>query len=246
VEAETARRGGALRYSEALVYLAAKTTYLGSFVSPATGSSMSDLGAYARGLNARFNSDLSELQVRRQLAYSYIGNALDPMLWLSAYHLLVSYGWFGQRDFRLPTIPAGPVELMFGTRFNLSPFGPEHYIDLFGFNRWFSGCVYVRAGSSGFAFYGGLGARLFEYRPTTWIAIGAELDLFVQPQTVFGVRNLYERPLIVGVNYAVSAELLLYGPLGILGRLAYKTRGHVMGQPLDEGVHGYFGLFVRP
>ena len=93
---------------------------------------------------------------------------------------------------------------------------------------------------------GGVGARLFEYTPVDWIAIGAELDVFVQPQTVFTVRNLYERPLIVGVNYAVSAELLLYGPLGVLGRLAYKTRGHVMGQPLDEGVHGYFGVFVRP
>jgi hypothetical protein len=253
VTAGAMQRGGSLRYGDALLYMVSKAAYVGSFLQPGAAPKDSrfatdDVEEYVQGLAARFNLDRPNdpQRLRWMLFYSYIGNVLDPMLWLSAYHTLVSYGWFGAREARLPSIAAGPLRLFPSTRYNLTPFGPEHYLDLFGFNDAFTGNVYVRAGSSGLAFYGGFGARLFRYEPVPWLRLGAELDVWLQPQTVFNVRNLYDRPLTAGVNYAVSAELLLYGPFGVLGRLAYKTRGYAMGQPLGEGVHGYFGVFLRP
>lgn len=242
-------RKATLRYSDALLYLGAKSAYLSSFLRPnGTNDTLvnDDVDAYLRDLALRFNLDEDPRRLRRMLFFSYIGNALDPMLWFSAYAVCVRYGALGERATTLPTIPAGRLRLFPTTRYNLTPFGPEHYLDLYGFAADFAGEAYVRFGSSGLAFYGGLGARLFRYEPVEWLSLGAEVDVWVQPQTVFGVRNLYERPLTAGINYGVSAQLYLYGPVFLLGRVAYKTQGYVMGQPLGEGAHGYFGVGIRP
>ena len=253
VTADAFKRHGSLRYGDALLYVAAKLSYLPSLLLWARPPqedtfASNDVEQYAAALAARFNLDAGDdvRQVRRMLAISYIGNALDPMFWISAWHLAVSYAGFGQRAFNLPTFAVGSLRVLPTTRYNLTPFGPEHYLDFFAFSERVAANVYVRAGSSGLAFYGGLGGRLFRYAPLEWLSLGAELDLWLQPQTAFHVRNLYDRPLTFGVNYGASIEISVYGPIGLHGRIAYKTRGHVMGQPLGEGVHGYFGLFVQP
>jgi len=73
------------------------------------------------------------------------------------------------------------------------------------------------------------------------LALGGELDVWSQPETLLDERSVYERPQIRGVNAGLTGDLRLVGGLGIMARLAYKTRGYLAGQPIDEGLYGYVG-----
>jgi hypothetical protein len=76
------------------------------------------------------------------------------------------------------------------------------------------------------------------------LALGGELDVWSQPETLLEQRAVYERPQIRGFNAALSGDLRLIGSLGITGKLAYKTRGFLAGQPVDDGVYGYVGASI--
>ena len=43
---------------------------------------------------------------------------------------------------------------------------------------------------------------------------------------------------------ALSGDLRIYGGVGLTARLAYKTRGYLAGQPIDEGLYGYVGASI--
>ncbi|HSO39620.1 MAG TPA: hypothetical protein VLT33_44140, partial [Labilithrix sp.] len=129
-------------------------------------------------------------------------------------------------------------------RFGLTPFGAEHYVDVMVGRDRSVVALYGRAGSSGLASYTGAGVRALGLRLGDRVSLGAELDVWSQPQTLFDDRAVYERPQSRGVNAGATGDVRVYRNVGLTARLAYKTRGYLTGQPIDQGLHGYFGLSV--
>jgi hypothetical protein len=242
-----------MSYHDLLQYFGAKLTYVWAlqhvqFPERASGPG-GDADQYVSELQLRFNRwrPADRHDIAQRLRYGYLYNFVDATFWQSAYHLAITYLYEGKRDAKLLTIPLwGETTLYPTTRFNLTPFGAEHYLDLFLHGRGWTVDVYGRVGSSGLAPYYGGGARALGLRPGLGLSLGAELDVWSQPEMLFEERNVFDRPNALGFSAGIDVDWHLYGPLATTAKLAGKTRGHLMGQPLDSGVYGYAGITVAP
>lgn len=245
---------GWMHHGDLLVYLRSKNAYATSFVfdgalgSPGAGEATNDVHNYVTELQDRFNRWRPEdrSNIARRLQTAYLWNLADPTLLFAAYGTVVDTLFHGKRMTRLPLPSIGGTYVYPVPRFNLSPFGAEHYVDVF-FGR--GGAVldvYGRVGSSGLASYTGGGLRVLGWKPARAVGLGAELDVWDQPEVLPDVRGAYDRPNRFGVNVGALMDIGVIERVGVTARLAYKTSGYLMGQPLAEGVHGYVGLRVTP
>jgi hypothetical protein len=243
--------GARLHYGEMLTYAVEKFTHVNVFAGdlshlPANPNDVSDVDAYLSNLQLRFNrwrpGDRGPMQ--RNLRIAYLWNYVDPTLWLSIYHFLVTYGYKSERYAQLPTIRIGPVRLLPATRFNLSPFGAENYLDIFANAIGATFDFYLRVGTSGLARNWGIGLRAFELRIPAGFTVGGELDVWDQPELVFGQRAVFDRDNRFGIGLALHCNWQIWNRFGIVAKAAYKTRGYLMGEPLDQGFYGYAGLSI--
>lgn len=76
------------------------------------------------------------------------------------------------------------------------------------------------------------------------VSLGAEVDVWNEPELFLSRQNVYDPPELPGVNAALYATAKVCGALGVTAKLAYKTAGYLMGQPLDAGPYGYVGFSV--
>lgn len=205
-----------------------------------------DPGIYFGQLQQRFNiwTDAERSRIATRLQAAYWFTYADPTFWLSAYHLLVTYLFKGERYAQLPRFHLGGWDIYAATRFNLSPFGAEHYLDVFLGQDGKVVDVYFRAGSTGLATNLGLGARALGFRVKEILSLGGELDIWYQPEILFEHPGVFDPSNRAGVGVGLYADLKLLRHVGITGKLAYKTRGYVMGQPTDSGIYGYVGFSV--
>jgi hypothetical protein len=244
-------RQGWMHYRDLLQYAVVKMTYFERWVAdlsrkPDDQNSLWDPDNYLTELQRRFNrwrsEDRESMAKKLQLAYLY--NFVDPTFWLCCYHVLYTYLFNGVREVRLPQIPVWRWRLYPSTRFNISPFGAEHYLDLFARLDLVNINLYGRWGSSGLASYWGGGLRFWGYEPGLGLSLGAELDLWSQPEILFDQRFVFSRDNLAGVNIGVHLSWKVYGQIAVTGKLAHKTRGYAMGQPVPAGIHGYFGVAI--
>jgi len=248
INARTAAQSGLVRYDDAMLYTLSKLQYAGSLLTVRGGSLTAtvanDVDNYALLLADRSNrvSDAERTSIGSRLALASLWNLADPMLLASVYGLVVRYVGLGERTWTLPLPKVLGATVFAVPRFNLSPFGAEHYLDGFVHRGSFTANSYVRVGSSGLGSYLGAGARVFQRMIHDRVYGGAEVDVWRQPELLLQERAVYMRRELWGWNAGISLEWRIHQHLGILGRAAYKTRGHMIGQPLDEGVHGYLGL----
>jgi hypothetical protein len=248
LDEEMVARRGYVHHAESLVYLQSKLTYLGSFLSSdlRTAGKLSagdDVDQYVSLLQDRYNRFRPEdrVDIVRRLRTAYIWNFADPMLAFSAYGMLASIVR-GDTTLRFPLPMIGKTSFYAAPRFNVSPFGAEHYLDVFvGRDAWVTN-AYARVSTSMLARDVGGGIRTFEFPLTERVALGAELDVWRQTETLFDVRNAYSRTEVWGTNVGATADVALTRAFGLVGRLAYKTRGYLAAQPIDSGVHGYLGV----
>jgi hypothetical protein len=236
--------GGRIHYGTGLTYMAAKLTDIEVYFGSLEKSGSHDAPVYVNLLQQRFNRWKPEDRdaIASQLRLAYIGNLIDPTLWLVVYHELVTYLYKGERYAKFPLIPIRSWRLFPGTRFNLTPFGAEHYLDVFAsaYRGLLSG--YVRVGSSGLATYWGLGIKTMQLPVWRGLALGGELDVWDQPEMLFNERYVFARPNRAGVNAGVYFDWKVWRQIGVIGKFSYKTKGYLMGQPLEEGPYGYVGL----
>lgn len=241
---------GWMHYGTLLSYGIAKFSYVPGFLDLGIADNGSnDVENYIRHLGQRFNRwrPGGRAKLGDALRRGYVWNYIDPVFWLAAYHGLVTYVFFGDKHAQLPLIRIGPLKMLPTTRFNLTPFGAEHYIDFLGaLDDLFSFDLYARAGSSGLARYWGLGLGVFGFSPGFGISLGAEVDLWDQPEILFNHRNVFDRENRVGAAGALHAEWQICGRFGLVGKLAYKAKGHLMGQPVKKGWYGYAGVSMYP
>ncbi|MHB8875903.1 MAG: hypothetical protein ACYC8T_19615 [Myxococcaceae bacterium] len=247
-QARVLRGGGQAHYADLLRYVNEKASYLPRWASDLSqtpqGGDTSDPDAYLNQLQRRFNryTPESRAETARALGRAYLWNAADPTLWLAVYHLLVSYGWRGERVATLPRFHFGETWAYPGTRFNLSPFGAEHYLDLFAGRGERMVSAYLRLGSSSLASYAGGGLRALGFEVYPGVLLGGEFDLWRQPELLFEYRDAFDGRTLLGGGAALHAEVRVWGRLGVVGKLALKSRGYLMGQPLAAGPYGYLGL----
>jgi hypothetical protein len=152
--------------------------------------------------------------------------------------------WRGDRYLRFPIPHAFGVAFYPTPRWTLSPFGAESYLDLFFAKDGTVLDVYGRTATSGLASAKGVGARAFGVRVHDRVRVGAELDVWNQPETLLDVHAAYDRAQQWGMNAGVSADVRIYGALGATARLAWKSRGWLTGAPIDEGLHGWLGASI--
>jgi hypothetical protein len=242
---------GALHHGDLLVYFGTKLVYGSSFLSPdldVAGKlqpANNDVDRYVTQLQDRFNRwrEQDRVTVASRLRRAYLWNLLDPMLVFSAYGT-IEHVAFGDRILRFPLPRAFGVSFYPTPRFVPSPYGAESYLDLFVARGTFVVDAYGRAATNGLARADGLGVRAFGLRLHDRVTAGAELDVWNQPETLFDVHAAYTRPQVWGMNAGVSADVRLVGALGMTARLAWKSKGWLTGQPIDEGLYGWVGASV--
>lgn len=249
IDMRVVQAGGWVGEGDLLVYATSKLAYAPTFLSTKldtagrVGEASNDVDQYVTLLQDRFNLPLAEdrHRISSRLRTAYLWNFADPMLWYSFYGILYRGVGRGERWTKAPLPTAGKTTFHATPRFGLTPFGAEHYVDLFLGRGTSVLALYGRAGSSGLASYTGAGIRAAELRVHERLALGGALDVWSQPETLLDERAVYERPQRRGWNVALSGDFRIIGSLGITGKLAYKTRGFLTGQPVDEGVYGYVG-----
>lgn len=253
LNARLTRAGGWVQHSDLLTYGASKLVYADTFFDPDLKSARAhdpwdDVGDYVTLLQDRFNrvSAPERAAIAGRLQTAYLWNLADPTLVYVAYGTLVESLYHGRRSSRLFVPSVGGTHFYPVPRFNLSPFGAEHYLDVFVSRGGALLDVYGRIGSSGLASYTGGGARWLGLSLPNGLGLGGELDGWRQPESLPDERAVYTRRDVYGCNAGVFSQLAVVDGLGLTGKLAYKTSGYLMGQPIHAGPYGYVGVTLRP
>jgi hypothetical protein len=252
IDVRLMQSGGWAHEGDLLVYSEAKLTYNSSFLSSkldtagAVGIVGDDIDRYVTLLQDRFNLPRPEdrHRISSRLRTAYLWNYADPMFWYSLYGVFYRGIGLGERVTRAPFPTLSGTMFYASPRFNLTPFGAEHYVDVFLARGSSVLALYGRVGSSGLASYTGAGARMLGWRVHDRLSLGGELEAWSQPEMLFDARAVYERPQRRGVNVGVSGDVRVIGGVGITGKLAYKTSGYLAGQPVSEGLYGYVGASI--
>jgi hypothetical protein len=196
------------------------------------------------GLQDRSNQWSAEdrRRISGRIGAAYLWNLFDPTLLYAAYGTLYEFLWRGERASRMPLPTIDGTTVFLSPRFALSPFGAEHALDLFLARGERMLDVYARVVSTGIWDAYGAGARVLGLRALDVLSIGAELDVWRAPEILLGERAVYDRPSRLGVNGGAFGDLTIGRGVGLTGKLAAKTSGFVLGQPIAAGIHGYLGL----
>ncbi len=244
-------RDGTLHFSESLSYLLGRSSYASRLLEPGplgTRAGGSDFGGdpdtYVQLLMGRFNlfGDDALRTVGQRLVAAWATQLLDPLFWLCAKQLFFDYLWKGERWTRVPRFQVQQVGLLPTLRFNFSPFGAEHILSVIVIHPRFTIDASARAVSSGLATAVGLGARLFGYKPVSWLELGASLDVWLQPELLHEYRNAYDGRQQPGVSGMVEAHWRPFARWGFIAQVGYKTEGYVMAQPTRAGFFGLAGV----
>ena len=235
------RNQGWVGHTDLLLYWATRNTYRSSFFASglAYAGARGDFRAgddiynYVTRLQDRFDrfrpQDRTTIATRLQTAYAW--NFVDPTLLYALYALYVLYGtfvgylWKEESYSRMPLPKVGNTTFYPETRFNLSPFGAEHYLDvLFGRDGAVLD-VYGRIGSSGLASYSGVGARLVGAQVTKRVFVGGELDVWNQPEIASDARGYYDRENRFGWNAGARVVIFLVDRVAVSGTARLQNRG---------------------
>ena len=239
---------GWVHYGDMLLYAAARLSYASSLLNPGGPTEAdNDVRNYVQELQKRFNrwGDRDRESIEGQLRTAYVWNLLDPTLAYALYAVTWEHIVHGRRMSQAPLPSVGDTVFYPWKRFNLTPFGAEHYLELFVLRDGVLLDVYGRAGSSRLAAYHGGGARVRGLEVAPRLSVGAGVDAWVQPETLLHDRGVFDRELQTGGNVEGEGVVALTDRLGFTVKLAYKTRGYLAGQPLDEGAYGYAGFTLR-
>jgi hypothetical protein len=213
---------------------------------PPEGDGGNDIASYVTHLQDRFNRWRPDERraIGRRLAAGYVWNLVDPTLFYALYGTLVANVWHGRSYTKMPLPRIGDTTVFLSPRFALSPFGAEQTLDLFLGRGDRMLDVYARVVSSGLADAYGVGARVLGLRVGNRMTLGAELDLWRQPEILLGAREVYERPQRLGFNAGAFFHVRIASIFGVTGKVAAKTDGWVVGQPVLGGLYGYLGVSV--
>jgi hypothetical protein len=211
---------------------------------PPEGDGGNDIASYVTHLQDRFNRWRPDDRraISRRLGAGYVWNLVDPTLFYAVYGTLVANVGQGRPVTKMPLPRIGDTTVLLSPRFALSPFGAEQTLDLFLGQGSGMLDLYGRVVSSGLADAYGVGARVLGIRAGDRTTLGAEIDLWRQPELLLDARGVFDRPQRLGLNAGAFFDVRVASIFGITGKIASKTPGWVVGQPASGGLHGYLGV----
>ncbi len=236
-------------YGDLLLYATARLSYAATLLNPGGPREPSnDVHNYVGLLQTRFNrwTQKDKERIESRLSTAYVWNLLDPMLLFAAYAVVVDHVGHGRRWTHAPLPSVGEVRFLPWSSVTLGPFGLEHQLDLFLQSDGVVLDAYGRIGSSRLASSTGAGLRVSGLEPTPFLQWDAHIDAWSQPETLTQERNAFERPQRLGGNIGTETTFALSPTTGFVLAVAYKTRGHLPGRPLGNGMHSYAGLRWSP
>jgi hypothetical protein len=245
INARIVRARGRVHHGDLLVYLASKLPYADAVYSvPPEGDGGNDIASYVTHLQDRFNRWRPDDRraISRRLGAGYVWNLVDPTLFYAVYGTLVANVGQGRPVTKMPLPRIGDTTVLLSPRFALSPFGAEQTLDLFLGQGSGMLDLYGRVVSSGLADAYGVGARVLGIRAGDRTTLGAEIDLWRQPELLLDARGVFDRPQRLGLNAGAFFDVRVASIFGITGKIASKTPGWVVGQPASGGLHGYLGV----
>lgn len=239
--------GGQMHYSDALQYFSARFVYVNRLLNTdvlGTHQNFGDPDEYARGLMQRFDLFGREAQITtsQRLRRAWATTFVDPMWWWSATQLIVDYLGRGERWSTVPRLHLGDAAISPLVRFNLSPFGAEHYLDIVITVPQLTVDAYVRAVSSGLALSIGTGARVLGWKPRPWLEVGGALDVWLQPELLPDYLNAFDGRQLPGISLMAEATWRPLKHWGLVGQLGWKSSGYVMSLPARAGIFGFGGV----
>lgn len=252
MQAGIAQRDGWMHVRDLLVYGAYRLDHVSTLAvnqgGPFDPATSNDVEAYLTTLQMRTNRWRSEDReaMGRNLQLGYLVGLADPLLWTTAYHAVVTHGVHGRRQARVAMPRVGGWSLLPALRYSLTPFGPEHGVDLFARRGEPLYNLYARAATGGVLRSYGVGGRAFGLPVGDGRRLGGEVDLWWQPDLMFERLQAYDRPQQLGAQLGLHVDWPIAERVGLVGKLAYKTEGYVLAQPLGAGPVGYLGLSVAP
>lgn len=262
INARIVRAQGWVSHGDLLMYGASKLTYVDSVYASSTSirnasNGGNDIASYVTNLQDRYNLWRNEdrRRIAHRLAAGYLWNLVDPTLIWSVWGGIFAPLARGDRYTQMPLPTIKNLMVYPSPRFNLTPFGSEQALDVFiaragrgeephrddgGDGALLD--VYGRVGTSGLAEYWGLGARLLGVELGRRFVLGGELDVWRQPDLLLYDRGVFENHDRFGVNAGLFGDFRIASDISLTGKLAAKTEGYVMAQPVSSGVHGYVGV----
>lgn len=221
-----------------------------------------DIDAYYNSLISKYYSDETK-RIKIYNTYKYTHTLQTQTLYgqidllflmsMKAYELLDKARTGEQYDYNwLPTpLFIFNTRVLPGTRVGLTPWGIEYYFDLYLLQNDKSiNTIYLRRGDNLLEDFWGIGFDVEGVKVSDRFSVGIGVDIFNQPlkslpqsETGYSVRPIGNE---TGGNVYVAPSWTLFSndktDLVLSGKLAYKTKGYLMGQPYYDGGYGFIML----
>ena len=170
-------------------------------------------------------------------------NLFDPMLFFS---LATDFVYLiAARDaIPIPMIRVKSFKFLPNWRVELSPFGPEHYLEIFSTfkNRFLY--FYGRGGKHGPNSYYGAGLDIRNIAKFGSLSLAAKLEAWRQPKMALSLYEPVPSSTLLGVLGSLTANFDM-NALGLFIELGGKTEGFVPGQSLKDALIFRLGLNVK-
>ena len=223
-------REGSLYYEGALSGLAYAMTL--SF----SNSAGHDIQSYRQIINATFpDANLGRVEIKRK----FLLNLIDPMVYYSIWATW-NYILFA-KNAPIPMFKIGSSKFLPNVRLELSPFGPETYVENYMMIKDKLLYMYVRWGNCGHNEYYGIGIDqrgIYERKNTSF---DIKFEVWKQPKMALKLGEAIPSGNLFGALATFTLNVR-YKRLGWIGEFGGKTEGFVPGESLKKALIGRFGL----
>ncbi len=247
-------------YWELLSYLWVKnniTAYVSTSLSESEkGFGTGDVEQYLIYINGKYGIyDRSQYRLRtKHLKQAVVYNLCDPM----QIYAIIGVAWGhlikGQTSHKIPTFTYRGIKFLPGTRFFLTPLGPECYLDIYVKTSRRYCTFYGRLGDTRFENSGGIGFLAERVYESERLRIDVGGDLWWQPvihgeksETIISVnesRSHCDNRLGFNTQIGISAPISKSSdhPVELNLQLGYKTHGFLPGHFLRS--HLYYSIGI--
>ncbi len=178
---------GDMHYQESILYLMTKNNLLFYIWNDRLLSSLvtlvDDLDAYIQRLNTVHGDGKNRMYDTDKLAFQSLVSLLNPLQMYSVYSLAKDYLIDGNARGRgIPSIHFSAFNYLPSLGYNLTPFGSEFIFTNYFYNDEQSIQVNLNYGDQTFFDFYSAGAKGFNIIPSSEIYLGAELQIWSQPE----------------------------------------------------------------
>jgi hypothetical protein len=244
---------GDMHYQESILYLMTKNNLLFYLWNDRLLSDFvtldGDVDSYILNLNRFYSNANGKEYSTDKLSLQSLVSLLNPMQIYSVVSLAKDYLLDGNaRGKKIPSINFSKFNYLPSMGYNLTPFGSEFILTNYFFTDEQSLQVNLNYGDQTFFDFYSAGAKAFNLFPRQKLYVGAEMQIWSQPELQLEEWTLTQNEAQLGglvradVSYFPFKESKDFG---LFAQVGYKTKGYVLGERLDEGLLLQFGISLK-